>query len=46
MESMEEWCLNVTRGDYHLKEKSGWVVESVIVSDLPIYRTIATSVAV
>ena len=43
---MEEWCLNVTRGDYHLKEKSGWVVESMMVSDLPIYRTIATSVAV
>ena len=36
----------VTRGAYHLTEKSGWGVESIMVSDLPVYRRIATSVTV
>ena len=35
-----------TRGAYHLTEKSGWGVESIMVSDLPVYRRIATSVKV
>ena len=35
-----------TRGAYHLTEKSGWGVESIMVSDLPVYRRIATSVTV
>ena len=30
-------------GAYHLTEKSGWGVESIMVSDLPVYRRIATS---
>ena len=30
----------------HLAEKSGWGVESIIVSDLPVYRRIAISVTV
>ena len=30
-------------GAYHLTEKSGWGVESIMVSDLPVYRSIATS---
>ena len=34
------------RGAYHLAEKSGWGVESIIVSDLPVYCRIATSVTV
>ena len=29
-------------GAYHLTEKSGWGVESIMVSDLPVYRSIAT----
>ena len=33
-------------GAYHLTEKSGWGVESIMVSDLPVYRRIATSVTV
>ena len=35
-----------SRGAYHLTEKSGWGVESIMVSDLPVYRRIATSVTV
>ena len=35
-----------TRGAYHLTEKSGWGIESIMVSDLPVYRRIATSVTV
>ena len=34
------------RGAYHLTEKSGWGVESIMVSDLPVYRGNATSVTV
>ena len=34
------------RGAYHLTEKSGWGVESIMVSDLPVYRRNATSVTV
>ena len=34
------------RGAYLLAEKSGWGVESIIVSDLPVYRRIAISVTV
>ena len=30
-------------GAYHLTEKSGWGVESIMVSDLPVYRRIAIS---
>ena len=30
----------VFRGAYHLTEKSGWGVESIMVSDLPVYRRI------
>ena len=30
-------------GAYHLTEKSGWGVESIMVRDLPVYRSIATS---
>ena len=30
-------------GAYYLKEKSGWGVESITVSDLPVYRRIAIS---
>ena len=33
-------------GAYHLTEKSGWGVESIMVSDLPVYRRNATSVTV
>ena len=33
-------------GAYHLTEKSGWGVESLMVSDLPVYRRNATSVTV
>ena len=33
-------------GAYHLTEKSGWGVESIMVSDLPVYRRNATSVRV
>ena len=36
----------VFRGAYHLTEKSGWSVKSIMVSDLPIYRRNATSVTV
>ena len=36
----------VFRGAYHLTEKFGWGVESIMVSDLPVYRRIATSVTV
>ena len=35
-----------TWGAYHLTEKSGWGVESKMVSDLPIYLRNATSVTV
>ena len=38
--------LTETSGAYHLTEKSGWGVESIMVSDLPVYRRIATSVTV
>ena len=31
-------------GAYHLTEKSGWGLESIMVSDLPVYRRNATSV--
>ena len=31
----------VTKGAYHLTEKSGLGVESIMVSDLPVYRRIA-----
>ena len=33
-------------GAYHLIEKSGWGVESIMVSHLPVYRRNATSVTV
>ena len=33
-------------GAYHLTEKSGWGVESIMVSDLPVYRRNAISVTV
>ena len=36
----------VFRGAYHLTEKSGWGVESIMVSDLQVYRRNATSVTV
>ena len=36
----------VFRGAYHLTKISGWGVESMMVSDLPVYRRIATSVTV
>ena len=36
--------LTETSGAYHLTEKPGWGVESIMVSDLPVYRRIATSV--
>ena len=29
-------------GAYHLTEKCGWGAESIMVSDLPVYRRIAT----
>ena len=32
------------RGAYHLTEKSSWGVESIMVSDLPVYRRNATSI--
>ena len=35
-----------TSGVYHLTKKSGWGVESIMVSDLPVYRRIATSVTI
>ena len=35
-----------TWGAYHLTEKSGWGVERIMVSDLPVYRRNATSVTV
>ena len=35
-----------TWGAYHLSEKSGWGVESIMVSDLPVYCRNATSVTV
>ena len=35
-----------SRGAYHLTEKSGWGVESIMVSDLPVYHRNATSVTV
>ena len=38
--------LTEASGAYHLTEKSGWGVESIMVSDLPVYRRIATSVTV
>ena len=36
----------VTKGAYHLTEKSGWGVENIMVSDLPVCRRNATSVTV
>ena len=33
-------------GAYHLTEKSGWGIESIMVSDLPVNRRNATSVTV
>ena len=33
-----------SRGAYHLTEKSGWGVESIMVSDLPVYHRNSTSV--
>ena len=33
-------------GAYHLTEKTGWGVESLMVSNLPVYRRNATSVTV
>ena len=38
--------LPVSWGAYHLTEESGWGVESIMVSDLPVYRRVATSVMV
>ena len=38
--------LAVSWGAYHLTEESGWGVESIMVSDLPVYRRVATSVTV
>ena len=38
-------CLMIW-GAYHLTEKSGWGVESIMVSDLPVYRRNATFVTV
>ena len=35
-----------SRGAYDLTKKSGWGVESIMVSDLPVYRRIVTSVTV
>ena len=35
-----------SKGAYHLTEKSGWGVESIMVSDLPLYRRNAISVTV
>ena len=37
---------NMKRGAYHLTEESGWGVESIMVSDWPVYCRIATSVTV
>ena len=37
---------DVIWGAYHLTEKSGWGVESLMVSNLPVYRRNATSVTV
>ena len=34
------------RDAYHFTEKSGWGIESIIVSDLPVYRRNTTSVMV
>ena len=39
-------CSWKTMGAYHSTEKSGWGVESIMVSDLPVYRRIASSVTV
>ena len=33
-----------TRGAYYLTEKSGWGIQSIMISDLPVYRRIATSI--
>ena len=44
MSVTQEGSLSVVA--YHLTEKSGWGVESIMVSDLPFYRRIATSVIV
>ena len=38
--------LAVSWGAYHLTEESSWGVESIMVSDLPVYRRVATSVTV
>ena len=38
--------LAVSWGACHLTEESGWGVESIMVSDLPVYRRVATSVKV
>ena len=39
-------CQSKPLGAYHLTEKSCWGVESIMVSDLPVYRRNATSVTV
>ena len=36
--------LGGSRGAYHLTEKSGWGVESIMVSDLPVYHRNTTSI--
>ena len=38
--------LAVSCDAYHLTEESGWGVESIMVSDLTVYRRVATSVKV
>ena len=38
--------LAVSWGAYHLTEESGWGVENIMVSDLPVYRRVATAVTV
>ena len=37
-------CITETWGAYNLTEKSGWSVESIMVSDLPVYHRNTTSV--
>ena len=50
LQAVEQLCflLRPTRiwGAYYFTAKSGWDVESIMVSDLPVYRRIATSVTV
>ena len=42
----EQGMVFKTGGAYHLTEKFGWGVESIMVSDLPVYRRNAKSVRV